>query len=352
MSGAEGPLYQVARLLGVVASLGETTSMAAGQAVNVTGALASAATDVIASATSNGLNTAQNVWRGVDIGQLHAHRCAGILTVDGPEALQQWLNTSAATVVIPCLTSSLEDQLLAAASSITLALPSLQTAVEHLDLLQSFNTTKVWAQLLDNGRIQAHYEVITLTFAVCWANPLWTTLDLELGSEREQILRLLRSAVIGLPAPHPASGLRSLDLEVHVSWPVILSKMKKLSRFFLLSISLAIDDTLRGWGTVSFFWWLLPSLSSAMVLTWLCFRHCAGHAFSGQTVCLALADLADEHEELSPILSSHQSVIAFPNESSASSFPFPAAAEKGERTSASDGPPEMGCPFENATVDH
>lgn len=67
MSGAEGPLFQVARLLGVLATLGETTSTAAGQAINVTGALASAATAVITSATSNGLSTAENVWRGVDV---------------------------------------------------------------------------------------------------------------------------------------------------------------------------------------------------------------------------------------------------------------------------------------------
>lgn len=67
LSGADGPIFQVARLLGVLATLGETTSTAAGQAINVTGALASAATEVISSAASNGFNTAENVWRGVDV---------------------------------------------------------------------------------------------------------------------------------------------------------------------------------------------------------------------------------------------------------------------------------------------
>ena len=52
---------QVGRLLGIAADLGEVTSVAAGQAINVTGAIAHAATDVISSATSNGLNTAENI---------------------------------------------------------------------------------------------------------------------------------------------------------------------------------------------------------------------------------------------------------------------------------------------------
>ena len=59
--GAEGPFVQVGRLLGIAADLGEVTSVAAGHAVNVTGAIAHAATDVITSATSNGLNTAENI---------------------------------------------------------------------------------------------------------------------------------------------------------------------------------------------------------------------------------------------------------------------------------------------------
>ena len=86
--GAEGPFVQVGRLLGIAADLGEVTSVAAGQAINVTGAIAHAATDVISSATSNGLNTAENIWRGVDVSELEIHRCAGILTLDDEHVLE------------------------------------------------------------------------------------------------------------------------------------------------------------------------------------------------------------------------------------------------------------------------
>ncbi len=93
--GAEGPLIQVGRLLGIAADLGEATSLAAGQAVNVTGAIAHAATDVISSATSNGLNSAENIWRGIGISQLRVQRCAGIMTMDDEHVLASWLNASA-----------------------------------------------------------------------------------------------------------------------------------------------------------------------------------------------------------------------------------------------------------------
>ena len=172
--GAEGPLIQVGRLLGIAADLGEATSVAAGQAVNVTGAIAHAATDVITSATSNGLNSTENIWRGIDISQLVAHRCAGIMTMDDEHVLANWLNSSASSVLVPCMNEELKSQMLAAAASVSLSLTSLQTSSEILELTTSFNLTKVWAQLLPSGRLQLHYDQVMLQYDVCWANPLWT----------------------------------------------------------------------------------------------------------------------------------------------------------------------------------
>ncbi len=211
--GAEGPLIQVGRLLGVAADLGEATSVAAGQAVNMTGALATAATDVISSATSNGLNSAENIWRGVDISGLSVARCAGIMTLDDEQVLALWLNSTAALTLIPCLTDDLREQMVAAASSVSLSLTSLQTSTEALELENSFNTTKVWAQLLPNGRLQLHYERISLFYGVEWANPLWSHCALDIGSEQEQILRLLRKVVLGLPSATPASAGNHLILK-------------------------------------------------------------------------------------------------------------------------------------------
>lgn len=223
LSGADGLIFQVARVLAVLATLGETTSTPAGPTINVTGALASAATEVISSAA------AENVWGGVRVSQLDAGRCAGVFTVDGPEALEQWLNSTAAPIVIPCLTAVLRDKLIAAAASVTLVLPSIQSATEAWDVLTEFNASEVWGHLTADDRIQVHYELVRLRFsAYYWANSLWTSLDLDLASERGQIFRLLLLAVISLASPSPTTGIRILDLEVHVSWPVLVSKFKML----------------------------------------------------------------------------------------------------------------------------
>eukprot|EP00438_Fugacium_kawagutii_P007848 Skav210113 [mRNA] locus=scaffold2194:68004:70151:+ [translate_table: standard] len=327
MGGSHGPLFQIARLLGVMASLGESTSAAAGQAVNVTGALAIAASEVITAATSNGLNAAENAWRGVDVGDLVAHRCAGLLTVDGPEALLQWINSTSAPVLIPCLTPSLHTQMLAATSSVSLALPSVQTADESLDMLAHFNATKVWAHLVDSGRIQVHYEVVTMSFAVCWANPLWTRLELELGSEREQILRLLRMAVISLPSPTPSTGIRNIDLEVQVSWPVIRSKLLMLSRSYMLKLSTWFDASLRGWGLSVVFSGVLLPLCFFFGLTILSYKRDV-HQVYGREAPLPLVDVDLTLDDDPSPMHSHPGVEHDDHSGDSSSFTLLSAVEK------------------------
>eukprot|EP00434_Breviolum_minutum_P026310 symbB.v1.2.023253.t2/scaffold2112.1/size106475/3 len=224
-------------LLGIAADLGEATSVAAGQAVNVTGAIAHAATDVITSATSNGLNSAENIWRGIDISQLVAHRCAGIMTMDDEHVLANWLNSSASSVLVPCMNEELKSQMLAAAASVSLSLTSLQTSSEILELTTSFNLTKVWAQLLPSGRLQLHYDQVMLQYDVCWANPLWTHWEIELGSEQEQILRLLRRAILDLPASSTVAGSATLELEVKFAKPLLRSRCRVWLRRLCWQIS-------------------------------------------------------------------------------------------------------------------
>lgn len=254
--GVEGPLVQVARILGIVADLGEATSFAAGQAVNVTGAIAHAATDVITSATPNGLNTAENIWRGVDVRNLNIRRCAGIMTVEGEEFLREWLNTSAATTLVPCLNQGLVDQMLAAIGSISLSMTSIQAATEDLQLLTSFNHTKVLAQLLPNGRTQVHYDMVLMSYEACWANPLWSQWDVPLSSEQDQILKLLRRAMLDVPTSHPSPQLQQLELEVKFAWPVLRSRARVVLRSALWQASMFFRnfsaDTLQGMGAVNF----------------------------------------------------------------------------------------------------
>ncbi len=309
--GAEGPLVQVGRLLGIAADLGEVTSVAAGHAVNVTGAIAHAATDVITSATSNGLNTAENIWRGIDVGDLEIRRCAGILTLDDELVLEEWLNSSAAPTLIPCISDTLTAQMVAAASSVSLALTSIQTSDETLDLVTSFNVTKVWAQLLPNGRIQVHYEQVALSYEVCWANPLWTQWNLELGSEQAQILRLLRLAILDLPSSLPGASQR-LDIEVKFAWPMVRSRFRVWLRSSLWhcsqGLAVLVDATWKGMGAVNLHPRFLHCIGGLVVL--ILFLICKflvgqflGYVTPEQwqpTLLLAILDGAPPEPELTP----------------------------------------------------
>jgi len=300
--GAEGPLIQVGRLLGIAADLGEATSLAAGHAVNVTGAIAHAATDVITSATSNGLNSAENIWRGIDISHLRVQRCAGIMTMDDEHVLASWLNGSASSVLIPCMNDDLRGQMLAAASSVSLSLTSLQTSTETMELTHSFNLTKVWAQLLPSGRLQLHYDQVMLFYDVCWANPLWTHWDLELGSEQEQILRLLRRAILDLPASTTAIGSSALEIEVKYAWPLLRSRCRVWLRSFWWQISQHLHGglvaTFQGMGAVNVAsswllgWLLLLLISVAFCVLCVCKRFWSGMIFvNGQCYDVRLAIL-------------------------------------------------------------
>lgn len=83
MSGQQGPIHQVARVLGAVADLGEATSIAAVSAINATNNMASVASTVIVSAACNGLTAGANLWHGVDFTNIRAQRCGGmVVTAD------------------------------------------------------------------------------------------------------------------------------------------------------------------------------------------------------------------------------------------------------------------------------
>ena len=66
LGGDSGFLAQFAAFSGAALQLGETTSIAAGQALNLTGVMAASATDVVSAVTSNGLNCSSKcmAWSG------------------------------------------------------------------------------------------------------------------------------------------------------------------------------------------------------------------------------------------------------------------------------------------------
>ena len=201
VSGDQGAIFQVARLLGAAATLGEATSDVAVQALNFTGTLTNSATELVLAAAQSGLSASTNAWRGVDITDLKATRCAGVIQVADAVVLETWFDTTQARTLFPCVGNGSQKKLIAAARSIDETLPTAQSSQEDLDVASSFTAVKIHGALLPSEVLQLSFEEINLTFALLWANPLWETMHYDETIEREQVLDSLRSTIRHLPGP-------------------------------------------------------------------------------------------------------------------------------------------------------
>ncbi len=313
LGGESGFLAQFAAFSGAALQLGESTSIAAGQAINLTGVMAASATDVVSAVTSNGLNAAANAWHGVDILDLQAQRCAALLTLDGVEVLHEWFRSPASAQLVSCLNQNLQDQLVATAESVTLGMPAVQFADEVLKLDHSFESVKVWGQLIPSGKLQLTFEVIHLTYHLAWSNPIWDQLRLDVHMERSQILQSLRRTLRELPHPMVSPQPPALELQVAFSWPMIKARLRSHMRRLLLEISQKCwfwaVETFRGEGAVNesfvFVMILVPTLLPILWLLvhfWLA-RFSLPPSDVGQCYCYSANDgiLALQDAEIDPI---------------------------------------------------
>ena len=271
---------QMARIIGAAADLSEKTSDVAVSALNATTMLASGAGQLMLQAAANGLTTGANWWKGVDLQELEAQRCHGQLLVDGTGTLTAWLNSSQAKVLIPCLSTHLTGHLTAASESLSLAMPMTQTAVDELDLNGSFWSTRVWATIHSTGRHQVTYDTVQMSFIPVWSNPLWR--GLPLGSEREQVLGLVRQTLVDLP--RPSVSPQPVVVEIQTSTPLyrerLVAAFRRVSVFLVSVIGYGMSVFLQSGGF--FAWmnvWILPYYawfgvySALMFLIWMARRY-------------------------------------------------------------------------------
>ena len=277
MGGERGLLASFASFSGAALQLGEASSIAAGQALNLTGMVAASATDVVSAVATNGLSAADNAWRGVDIVGLEASRCSALLTMDGGEVLQEWFLLPMSTTMVPCLTDTLRAQLIAAAATVSFGMPLVQFADENSTLSSSFESLKVWGQLLPTGKVQLTFELIQMSYSLAWSNPLWDHFHLDVQTERAQILRSLRRTLHELPQPSVPLQQPALDLQVSFSWPMLRARCRAWLRRMVMETATFcwhwMMETSRGRGTVNE-WGLLFLLvcpSVVMMVLLLCF---------------------------------------------------------------------------------
>ncbi len=201
LGGHEGPISQFARVLGAAASVSEAASAVVTQALNATSLAGASASDIIVQIASNGLSASTNAWRGIDLVNVSARRCAGLLHVEDEQALSNWLQSQEATTLLPCLETNLSEVLVAAGAAVTASVPIARATTEELNLTGRFVSLQVAGSWAPSGFVQVQFDQIVVTFDPLWANPLWSAMQLHVESERDQILRLLRHTLLDLPRP-------------------------------------------------------------------------------------------------------------------------------------------------------
>eukprot|EP00435_Cladocopium_sp_Y103_P042260 s2492_g11.t1 len=269
VGSSNGLLWQFARLLGVAAELGESSTIVAAHALNFTTTVAASATDILVSATTNGLSTADNLWRGVDITNVISDRCRGQLLLQDAAVLQHWLATPDARILVPCLDDSLEGVLQAAVNTVANSMPGTQTQTEHLDLGGRFGLVQVAVSKLDHGHLRLEFESVNMTFQVAWSNPVWSHLNWDVETERTQVLFALKQLLLDLPSTSPSTNLPVVKLEFkpHLALEVraLLQAGWRLGAYGLTAFSSAMADS---YGWVGAF---VGSFVAALLCTlWVC----------------------------------------------------------------------------------
>ena len=210
LGGHEGPISQFARVLGAAATVSEAASSVVTQALNATSYVGASASDIIVQIASNGLSASSNAWRGVDLVNVSARRCSGLLHAEDEVALAWWLDTPEAATLLPCVETNLSEILVAAGTSVTAAVPVARANTEELNLTGRFVSLQVAGSWAPSGFVQVQFDQIVIEFDPIWANPLWSAFHLQVESEREQILRLLRLTLLDLPRPVTATPVQVL----------------------------------------------------------------------------------------------------------------------------------------------
>ena len=196
LSGQNGPITQVSRLLGAVASFGEAASSAASSALGATTLLSSHATEIVLSVASKPLSLGDTFWHGVDLFGVNATRCAGSLIVDSSAILGEWLLSNHSTMFFPCVDAILRMKLLSAGASVGFHMPKIDTETEHLIISGSYSTVHIAGTVLIDGKLQASFDDVNISFQPQWANPAWDILGFSQELERPQILDAIQQVVI------------------------------------------------------------------------------------------------------------------------------------------------------------
>ena len=284
-NGRQGPIGQIARVLGSVATVTESVGNATTDFIGASSRITSSAAGLVLAVTENGLNITETAWRGIDVVNLTAARCGGTVVVDNAATLRSWLHSHHAQLLLPCLKVDNKALVAAAGESVSLGSQAIDVSAEQLDLQGLFSSHRLVASLRPDGQVMISFDFVSVSFASLWCNPLWEILGYPFDAEKEQILAALSSGVATLPSPQQQWSISAFD--AHDSpFQALSAKIQSLARGFLLHALALMNvlglDSLRGCG-FGVTWMLLAYLASdklrhGLTYSWSWIQNCTVEA--------------------------------------------------------------------------
>ncbi|CAK0898424.1 unnamed protein product, partial [Prorocentrum cordatum] len=193
-----GPLTHVGTMMGVVASV----SVSAGKVVDSSlGAVITAAQGVSDFAVTSSRSSAsllQEAWRGVDITNLHVRQRHAERLADDPEILQDCIQREFLTGE-PRPPGA--EQVATAIAEASVTIPHMSERWQIMIWPSQCRELHMTLDLLPSGFYGVHMVERIVNFSVQWSNPVWSSLDCDISSERDTVVAHINSTLAGLPLP-------------------------------------------------------------------------------------------------------------------------------------------------------
>ena len=193
-SGNDGPIKHVTSILGSAAKVTEAASLVVDSGADLT----TTTLRSMVSITTGTLNLAETAWHGVDLTSLDAKQVRGRVTADTEAVLANWLlSESGANATNAPL--QVREQWAQHLWQVAVQMPFQRFAEEHLNVSACFTRHEAAFMLMKSGYVMLDFNILTITFAPQWSNPLWEVISAPMDSQHDQISDTVHAFARTLP---------------------------------------------------------------------------------------------------------------------------------------------------------
>ena len=230
LSGHSGPVAQVSRMLGSVASVAEASSTAAGAVITAGANMTEVVSVAFVGAAQNSLTLAGDMWFGIDIHNIAMRRIDGTIdSVDGT-LLCKWLSSDVGRRVVPVPAGFL-DILTDVVSSVSSTLTAVARSDTLLDWHGQYHSIHAESSILTFGKIRLKWQWTALNFSLQWSNPLWELCEFDTQKEGQQIINRLQSTISAMTPVVVAVSPAEVELAEVELWRVLLARLYAQARW-------------------------------------------------------------------------------------------------------------------------